>query len=356
VTKIEVEQLTVRYGAVPVLEALSLEIPAGCFFTLLGPSGCGKTTLLRSIAGFTQPASGTLRFDGSDVTRLAAHRRGIGMVFQDYALFPDRTVFNNVAYGLRARKTDSATIRLKVEQYLERVGMEAFAQRYPAELSGGQRQRAALARALVIEPRVLLLDEPLSNLDARLRTQIRDSIADLQREIGVTTVLVTHDQEEALAVSDRIALLNKGRVEQIGTPQEIYTRPATAYLAEFLGAANLLQVDIVGRGTATGTLRVRVLDREMEVLANGRSAASGKACIAARPEDLRICNSDRAVATALEGTIQRRRYLGGKITYDIALASGQTVCVDTRARDPFFAERQRVHVIFDPMTTVVVSP
>ena len=353
-TSIEIDRLTVSYGAVPVIADLTVEIPAGCFFTLLGPSGCGKTTLLRAIAGFAQPSAGTLRFDGADVTNVPAHKRGIGMVFQDYALFPDKTVFDNVAYGLRARNIDSATIRTRVGQYLERVGMASFAARYPAALSGGQRQRVALARALVVEPRVLLMDEPLSNLDAKLRVQIRESIADLQREIGITTVFVTHDQEEALAVSGRIALMNRGRIEQIGTPQEVYARPATAYVADFIGAANLIDVDIVGSGTDAGTARVRVQGLELLVGTNGHQPA-GKASIAARPEDLRLSSAGGA-ANALPGRIERRRYLGSKVTYRIRLGGGQTVAVDTHGRDALHEEQQPVAVVFDPATTILVAP
>jgi iron(III) transport system ATP-binding protein len=354
VTRIEIDRLTVSYGGAPVIEALTTEIPPGCFFTLLGPSGCGKTTLLRTIAGFAQPTSGTLRFDGSDVTDVPAYRRGIGMVFQDYALFPDKTVFDNVAYGLRARDVDARAIEERVGRYLERVGMGAFAKRYPAALSGGQRQRVALARALVVEPRVLLMDEPLSNLNAKLRVQIRESIADLQREVGITTVFVTHDQEEALAVSDRIALMNKGRIEQLGTPEEIYGSPATAYVADFIGAANLLEVETVGDGAGPGRARVRLLGREIDVATNGR-AFGAKACIAARPEDLRLAAAPSSGTNSVPGTIQRRRYLGNKVTYRIRLANGQIVAVDAHGREPAHREQQEVAVLFDPATTIMVA-
>lgn len=216
---IEIRDLVVGYGTQPVIDRLSLTIENGALFTLLGPSGCGKTTLLRTIAGFIPVRSGSLRFGARDVTALPAHQRDIGIVFQDYALFPDKSVFDNVAYGLRARKKDAATIRATVGEYLERVGLSAFAERMPAALSGGQRQRVALARALAIKPTVLLMDEPLSNLDAKLRVQVRETIADLQREIGITTVFVTHDQEEALAMSDRIGLMRLGKLEQEVRPK-----------------------------------------------------------------------------------------------------------------------------------------
>ncbi|MFC6761665.1 ABC transporter ATP-binding protein [Sulfitobacter porphyrae] len=216
------------------------KIADGTFFTLLGPSGCGKTTLLRIVAGFVSPTSGQVTFGKDDMTFVPPHRRGVGMVFQDYALFPDKTVFDNVAYGLRARHVAAKTIRSKVPEYLERVGLDGFADRLPSEMSGGQRQRVALARALVIEPRVLLMDEPLSNLDASLRVQMRDVIRTLQQETRTTTIFVTHDQEEALAMSDEIAVMKNGRIVQCGAPEEVYRSPETAYVSSFVGAANLL--------------------------------------------------------------------------------------------------------------------
>jgi iron(III) transport system ATP-binding protein len=354
-TRIAIEGLGVSFAGNRVIDGLALEIPPGAFFTLLGPSGCGKTTLLRTIAGFIAPDAGTVRFGDKDMTHVPAHQRGIGMVFQDYALFPDKTVFDNVAYGLRARRIGAAEAMTKVGAYLERVGMSGFESRFPAALSGGQRQRVALARALVIEPAVLLMDEPLSNLDAKLRVQIRESIADLQREVGITTVFVTHDQEEALAVSDRIALMNKGRIEQLGTPMEIYGAPTTAYVADFIGAANLIEVDVVGEGAGPGTARVRAQGHEIDVTVNGRGA-SGKACVAARPEDLRLRDAGSSAANAVPGTIERRRYLGNKVTYRVRLASGQLIAVDAHGREPLHAERESVRVLFDPAATIMVTP
>ena len=245
--EIAIDNITVSYGGNRVIESLSLEIADQSFFTLLGPSGCGKTTLLRTLAGFLPVDHGMIRFGDTDVTRIPAHKRDIGMVFQDYALFPDKTVFENVAYGLRARKREDADIRKAVPEYLERVGLTGLAQRRPADLSGGQRQRVALARALVIKPKVLLMDEPLSNLDAKLRVQVRETIADLQRAAGITTVFVTHDQEEALALSDQIGLMRQGRIAQKGTPQDIYGAPVSAYVADFVGAANVVAVVLSGR-------------------------------------------------------------------------------------------------------------
>ena len=353
--RISIEGLSVSFGGARVIDGLQLEIPRGAFFTLLGPSGCGKTTLLRAIAGFIEPDAGSLRFDDQDMTRVPAHRRGIGMVFQDYALFPDKTVFDNVAYGLRARKLEPAVIKAKVGTYLERVGMGGFDARFPAALSGGQRQRVALARALVIEPQVLLMDEPLSNLDAKLRVQIRESISDLQREVGITTVFVTHDQEEALALSDRIALMNKGRIEQIGEPESIYTAPATAFVADFIGAANLIEAEVLGPGPLPRQAVLRLEGRELVVFADGPVAA-GKALLAARPEDLRLAAPDAATPNALPGTIERRRYLGFKVSYRVRLPGGRVIAVDLHgpAKEPY-AEGQSVSVVFDPRASILVT-
>ena len=354
-TRITIEGLCVSFGGTRVIDGLALEIPQGAFFTLLGPSGCGKTTLLRTIAGFITPDAGSLRFDANDMTHVPAHKRGIGMVFQDYALFPDKTVFDNVAYGLRARRAAPAAIRTRVGAYLERVGMSGFEARYPAALSGGQRQRVALARALVIEPQVLLMDEPLSNLDAKLRVQIRESISDLQRDVGITTVFVTHDQEEALALSDRIALMNRGRIEQIGEPEPIYTAPATAFVADFIGAANLIETRVVAHGPLPGQARVRVGTRELTVSAGG-GAPPDPALLAARPEDLRLAAGGSATMNALPGTILRRRYLGFKISYRVQLETGSAITVDLHGRGKAaYDEGQSVQVLFDERTSMVVA-
>ena len=354
-TRITIEGLGVSFGGVRVIDGLALEIPHGAFFTLLGPSGCGKTTLLRAIAGFIQPDAGSLRFDDKDMTQVPAHKRGIGMVFQDYALFPDKSVFDNVAYGLRARKVDAASITAKVGAYLERVGISGFATRYPAALSGGQRQRVALARALVIEPQVLLMDEPLSNLDAKLRVQIRESISDLQREVGITTVFVTHDQEEALALSDRIALMNRGRIEQIGEPESIYTAPTTAFVADFIGAANLLEAEVLGPGPLPNQARIKVEERELTVFASGQ-VSPGRAFLAARPEDLRLSTKGTETTNALPGTILRKRYLGFKVSYRVQLPSSRVIAVDIHGgTKEAYDEGQSVQALFDQRASILVA-
>ncbi|MEM1314227.1 MAG: ABC transporter ATP-binding protein [Pseudomonadota bacterium] len=230
---VSLERLTLAYGRAVAVEALDLGIRKGELIALLGPSGCGKTTTMRAIAGLLKPASGTIRIGGRDVTRLPPSRREVGLVFQSYALFPHLTVFENVAFGLRLRR--DADLAARVRAGLETVGLSEFADRAPAALSGGQQQRVALARSLVMEPQVLLLDEPLSNLDARLRLEMRLELQRVQRETGVTMVFVTHDQSEALALADRIVVMREGRIEQLGTPEDIYARPVSGFVADFVG-------------------------------------------------------------------------------------------------------------------------
>jgi iron(III) transport system ATP-binding protein len=237
---VRIAGLSKAYGTATVLDGIDLEIGAGEFFTLLGPSGCGKTTLLRTIAGFMPQDRGTISFDGDRIDALPAHRRDIGMVFQDYAIFPHLNVRDNVAFGLRARRLPRADIAARVAEAIGIVRLGGFEDRVPASLSGGQQQRVGIARALAIRPRLLLMDEPLSNLDAKLRVEMREDIRDIQRRLGITTIYVTHDQEEALAISDRVCVLNGGRIEQVGTPFAIYRLPARRFAAGFVGSMNFL--------------------------------------------------------------------------------------------------------------------
>ncbi|MCL4697393.1 MAG: ABC transporter ATP-binding protein [Burkholderiaceae bacterium] len=365
---IHIESLSVGYGAQALIEGLDLDIERGSFFTLLGPSGCGKTTLLRTIAGFVPARGGRIRFGERDVTAVPPHLRDIGMVFQDYALFPDKTVFDNVAYGLRARRVDAAGVQRRVGEALERVGLAALGARLPAALSGGQRQRVALARALVIQPQVLLMDEPLSNLDAKLRLQVRQTIAELQAEAGITTVFVTHDQDEALALSHRIGVMNRGRLEQVGTPAEIYRRPATGYVADFVGAANLLPVTLERGASAGETVQV--------VLAGGGGAparvaalavsaiGAGDALLMARPETLTLARADAGAAetagasseAALRVRILRRQFLGDKTSYRVRLASGAELQVDRHgAAHDAHQVGDAALLTFDPASTLVLA-
>lgn len=236
------DQLTLRYGNTIAVDKLDLAIGKGELVALLGPSGCGKTTTMRAIAGLLSPSGGTIRLDGADITRMAANKRGIGLVFQSYALFPHLSVFENVAFGLRLKGLKGAKLNETVEAGLASVGLSAFAARKPPELSGGQQQRVALARAMVMEPKILLLDEPLSNLDARLRLDMRAELQRVQKASGVTMIFVTHDQAEALALADRIVVMREGRIEQIGTPEEIYSHPVSAFVASFVGFENVFAI------------------------------------------------------------------------------------------------------------------
>ena len=346
---ITIDHLTVEYDGPVVLDRLSLAIGNGQFFTLLGPSGCGKTTLLRTIAGFLQARSGHILFGDRDVTHLPAHRRDIGMVFQDYALFPNRTVFENVAYGLRARKIAEADIRQRVNQALERVGLAGFANRLPAALSGGQRQRVALARALVIKPQVLLMDEPLSNLDAKLRVQIRETIRELQQESGITTVFVTHDQEEALALSDYIGVMDRGRLRQVGTPGEIYRQPTSGYVADFVGGANIIKVPAAPQGDSALC--------SFGALAVTRQIPAGHECvIAIRPEDIALV-AQGGSTNQFAATIVARSFLGEKTAYRVALADGTHLRVHrAREDDTGLLPGTACTIHIDPARALLVEP
>jgi putative spermidine/putrescine transport system ATP-binding protein len=246
---LELRELRRSFGPVVALKGIQIELEAGHFLSLLGPSGCGKTTALRLVAGFDRPDSGSIIVEGKDITRMTPSRRDMGMVFQAYSLFPNMTAEQNVEFGLRIRKNKRAARRKKVAELLELVGLGHAGKRYPHQLSGGMQQRVALARALAIEPRVLLLDEPLSALDAKVRVQLREEIRRIQTQLGITTLYVTHDQEEALSVSDHVAVMYGGRIEQIGTPSEMYSAPATPFVAEFIGTMNRLEASIVDGGT-----------------------------------------------------------------------------------------------------------
>ena len=250
---LRIEGVTKKFGVFRAVDRLSLDIRAGEFFALLGPSGCGKTTLLRMLAGFEAPDQGRILLNGRDIAQVLPHRRPVNMMFQNYALFPHLTVRDNIAFGLRLRKVDKVQIGRRVGQMLELVDLPNVAGRYPAQLSGGQQQRVAIARSLVLEPSLLLFDEPLSNLDFKLRIQMRYELRDLQRRLGKTAVYVTHDQTEALALSDRIAVLSQGRIEQVGTPSEIYERPATAFVADFIGSSNILTARVCAAGSGANT-------------------------------------------------------------------------------------------------------
>jgi iron(III) transport system ATP-binding protein len=325
--KIALRGVVKRFAAVTAVDRVTLEIGNGELFTLLGPSGCGKTTLLRLIAGFAPPDEGEIRFGDRRVEHLAPYERNIGMVFQNYALWPHMTVRQNIVYGLTLRRLGGAEITRRLESVLQKVNLVGLESRYPGQLSGGQQQRVALARALVLNPDILLLDEPLSNLDAKIRVQVRGEIRKLQQELGITTVYVTHDQEEALSLSDRIAVMREGRVLQTAVPKELYERPSSRFVADFVGTNNLIP----------GVCRevsgdVTVVDTVLGALRAGRSPdiVPGARCVVAvRPENVAL----GAGENRFTGRIALAAYLGNTLRYDVELDGGGFIKVDVR--DPW---------------------
>lgn len=333
--KLVIKDVYKSFGDVKVIRGFNLEVEEGEFLSLLGPSGCGKTTMLRMIAGLTLPTSGTIIINGQDVSKLPAYKRSNGMVFQNYALFPHMTVAQNVAFGLKMHKEDKSTIAKRVEEALEMVRLDGLGKRYPKEMSGGQQQRVALARALVLHPNLLLLDEPLSNLDAKLRKEMRIEIRQIQKKLNVATIFVTHDQEEALTMSDRIAVINHGVIEQIGSPVDLYDSPQTQFVASFIGSANILK----GRIDKADNKYVNVKIGNFDVkVRNVLYAVAGEeAVISVRPERFRI-SGDAQLAkdeNLIQGSIQQRIYLGGAIRYIIAVADMDSLTVDVPAVSEF---------------------
>ncbi len=328
-TELELRGIRKSFGRTVAVAGIELAVGRAELVGVLGPSGCGKTTTLRIVAGFERPDQGDVVIQGRRVTALPPHRRDIGIVFQSYALFPHMTVFQNVAYGLRVRGLPRAVIADRVADALHLVHLRELADRYPRQLSGGQQQRVALARAVVIRPTVLLLDEPLSNLDARLRQEMRGELRRLQRRLEIATVFVTHDQEEALSMADRIVVMNAGRVEQIGTAEEIYTRPRTRFVAEFIGTCNFLPGQVVSVGPEW--LRVRADDLEVAAAPGDPAPAPGaRGTISVRPEVIRILEAGAAPppgASLVEGRVREITYLGAVRHYRVTLPSGRDLIV-----------------------------
>jgi len=347
---VDVEGVSKRYahrvkGEVYAARDVVLHVEPGEFLTLLGPSGCGKTTTLRMIAGYEMPDAGRIRFGGQDVTREPANRRNIGFVFQNYALFPHLSIFENVAYGLRVRGIDEAQIGRRVGEVLALVGLGGYEQQFSSQLSGGEQQRVALARAIVIRPQVLLFDEPLSNLDAKLRVQMRHEIRELQRTLGITTVYVTHDQEEAMAVSDRIAVMSAGSVVQEGTAEVLYHRPASQFVAQFVGRVNLVPGRIAS--IAGGVAKVAALGSTVDAVVVAPGLVPGAAVrLVVRPESIAIAPAASA-SGALTATVTSRTFLGEKIEYLLRCANEtlQVVRYDAGPGDTM-AEGARVAVRF----------
>jgi putative spermidine/putrescine transport system ATP-binding protein len=315
-TSVSLRSLTRAFGATRALDEMSLDIEPGELVALLGPSGCGKTTALRIVAGFEFADSGEVLVDGRDVSGVPASRRDMGMVFQSYSLFPNMSAVDNVAFGLRMRKVATSGRRKRAAELLDMVGLAPQARQFPHQLSGGQQQRVALARALAIEPRVLLLDEPLSALDAKVRLQLREQIRTLQQRLGTTTLFVTHDQEEALSMADRVGVMRAGRLEQVATPGELYSRPATAFVAEFVGTMNRLPAELGGGGTVVTVLGATVP-------AQHGGPASGPVDALVRPESLTV-----APAEAGNGIVTGRTFLGAVTRVAVRLSGDTEVAVD----------------------------
>ena len=315
---VELENIRVSYdGKTIVLDGLNMSITKGELVSLLGSSGCGKTTTLRVVAGFIEPAGGRFLLNGRDLTRTAVHRRNFGLVFQSYALFPHLTVFDNIAFGLTLRKVDAKEKRKRVEEMLDFTDLFDLARRYPKQLSGGQRQRVALARALVIQPELLLLDEPLSNLDAKLRLEMRVEIKRLQKRLGITTIFVTHDQEECFSISDRVAIMNKGAIEQFDKPEAIYSSPANEFVARFVGFTNFFDLTKVGarrfRAPHGGEIDV---DGDRDV----------QRCVGAiRPEDIELSAARIGHSNTVAGMVEVRTFLGKSYQYELSTDIGRLV-------------------------------
>lgn len=342
--------LSKRFGPVAAVDGVSLEVAPGEFVCVLGPSGCGKTTLLRLIAGFEAPSGGAIYYRGAPVHHLPPQERNFGIVFQSYALFPHMTVWDNVAFGLRVRRLPAVTVRARVAEMLALVGLEHAARLYPSQLSGGMQQRVALARALAVQPRVLLLDEPLSALDAKIRVRLRAEIRRIQRELGVTVLYVTHDQEEALSIADRLVVMWQGRVQQVGPPLEVYTRPATPFVADFVGTTNLLRAEVGEDGG------VRWGDVLLDVA--GPPLPAGPVQLAVRPERLRLVDGVApGQRNCVAGVVEAWTFFGPYVRLHVS-ANGELLAVDVPQEVLAYGWLQRhapvtVHV---PPEAVLVFP
>ena len=365
VSDVRLDHVTKRFGDVTAVDDLSLAIERGEFFALLGPSGCGKTTTLRMIGGFEEVTAGTVYLGGADVTELPPFKRNVNTVFQNYALFPHLDVYENIAFGLRRRRVSEGEVRAQVKFMLNLVDLPDYERRKPSQLSGGQQQRVALARALINNPQVLLLDEPLGALDLKLRKQMQVELKRIQSEIGITFIFVTHDQEEAMTMSDRIAVMRHGKIEQLGAPEELYEHPRTDFVAGFLGVSNLLDADVDGGDGRFAHLRLADGTRLRAPIAavNG----SSRVRIGVRPEKLRVLavNDDRtraigAESNAIDGTVLDASYIGVSTQYIVETADGQKLTVyaqnlETSGAGEVLADGQRVQLSWRPQHTFVIG-
>jgi iron(III) transport system ATP-binding protein len=356
--KLEIDDVVMGFGDVVAVDRASLTVADGETVVLLGPSGCGKTTLLRLIAGFYRPTSGAIRINGKTVASptlmVPPEKRSLSMVFQSYAVWPHKTVFENLAYGLRLRRLDGKTIATKIADALATVRMDDYAARYPSELSGGQQQRVAVARALVLEPEILLFDEPLSNLDATLREHMRFEIKALLSKLKITAIYVTHDQNEAMVIADRVAVMNRGRIEQIGSPEDVYYRSKTDFVAQFIGLANVLDGEVVG-SAAPDRVKVRV-ERigELEASSILHNESARPARLLVRPEQMELTATPKAGMNTLKGRVARRSFVGAQTDYVIDV-NGVALRVISPSRNADFQLSQDVLVSFSPADCLLLS-
>lgn len=327
-SRLQLNNLTKDFGqrgeTITAVDNVTLSIEPGEFITLLGPSGCGKTTTLRMIAGFETPTSGEILLDDSDVSRLTPDKRPMGMVFQSYALFPHMSVYENVAYGLKTKKMPDDQVKKEVAEVLAIMSLEKLANRAPNQLSGGQQQRVALARAMVMKPKVLLFDEPLSNLDAKLRAQMRIEIRQLQQRLGITSIFVTHDQDEAMSISDRIVVMRNSKIEQVGTPAEIYLKPKSVFVADFVGRSNFLAVSNIS-ASGSGRAKVNLNGSDFEVGASAEAIGSSAAVLLVRPESIKVERSERSGNST--GKITQVIFYGEHVEYAIETPMGELIAV-----------------------------
>lgn len=338
---INMNDLMKKYDDNVIIRNLTASIKCGELFTLLGPSGCGKTTLLRMIAGFNSVENGTIAFDQTVINDVPVHKRNFGMVFQNYAIFPNMTVYRNIEYGLKNKKLSKEEIKRRVEEIMDTVQITPYRDRYPDKLSGGQQQRVALARAIVVRPQVLLMDEPLSNLDAKLRVEMREAIREIQNKIGITTVYVTHDQEEALAISDRIAVMNKGDIQQIDIPERIYSRPYNPFVADFIGHSNHFDATVLSQDGSRVKLRMETgLCIEMDGVKPLKK--DDTVLVFVRPEEFIFTNEERG----MKGVVSVKRFLGKYINYFIDFGTGlpMEVTADTSSAERIYEAGETVYL------------